>query len=172
MTMAGSLRKITLAVIAAAGLLTTSCEKVDNHRLPPASVGINFNTIGDWQLFGVSGAGQTREFIRQEGKPAGYPYKAGENTGFGGILLVCDPNGEYLAYDLACPVEAKPEIRVQYDTSSEIAGIVRCPKCGSTYNLYANGTPASGEALKLKYGLEAYRVFVGSTVPPYAYIRR
>lgn len=166
-------RKLPLtAAIVAISAMTTSCEKVDNHRLPPATVVINFNTIGDWQLYGVSGAGQIREFIRDQGLPIGYPYKAGEYTGFGGIMLVCDPIGEYLAYDLACPVEGKADIRVSYDTSSEIAGIAKCEKCGSTYNLYANGTPTSGEALKLKYGLESYNVYVGNPAPPYAYIRR
>lgn len=149
-----------------------SCEKVDNHRLPPANVNILFNTIGDWQIYGVSGAGQTRNFIKQESQPAGYPYKAGEYTGFGGVMLVCDPNGEYYAFDLACPVEKNANIRVAYDTESSIAGIVKCPKCGSTYNIFAGGTAYGGEALKMKYGLEPYVVFVGSPTPPYAYIRR
>ena len=124
-------RLLLSAIVASVVLLTASCDKVDNHRLPPANVNILFNTIGDWQLYGVSGAGQTRDFIRQESQPAGYPYKAGEYTGFGGVMLVCDPNGEYLAFDLACPVEKKADIRVKYDTESTIAGIVKCPECGS-----------------------------------------
>ena len=165
-------RLLLSAIVASVVLLTASCDKVDNHRLPPANVNILFNTIGDWQLYGVSGAGQTRDFIRQESQPAGYPYKAGEYTGFGGVMLVCDPNGEYLAFDLACPVEKKADIRVKYDTESTIAGIVKCPECGSTYNIYAGGTAYGGEALNMKYGLEPYHVFVGSPTPPYAYIRR
>ena len=129
-------RLLLSAIVASVVLLTASCDKVDNHRLPPANVNILFNTIGDWQLYGVSGAGQTRDFIRQESQPAGYPYKAGEYTGFGGVMLVCDPNGEYLAFDLACPVEKKADIRVKYDTESTIAGIVKCPKCGQWVEVF------------------------------------
>lgn len=153
-------------------LFATACDKVDNHRIPTATVMLNFNTIGEWQIYGVSGAGQSRNFIRSTGEPAGFPYSVAEATGFGGIMLVADPLGEYLAFDLACPVEVKPDIRVVYDTSSDKAGIVKCPKCGSTYDIYSHGTPIGGEALRLRYGLEQYHVFVGSPTPPYAYIRR
>lgn len=164
--------KVLPAIILAAATVLSGCEKVDNHRIPPANVAITFNTIGDWHQFGVSGAGEIREFIKQEGIPAGYPYKSLEYTGFGGVMLVCDPNGEYLAYDLACPVEANQSVRVQPDTSNPLAGMARCPKCKSVYNLFGMGAPVEGEALKLKYGLENYFVSVGSTMPPYAVIRR
>ncbi|MBD5297683.1 MAG: hypothetical protein HDS21_06360 [Bacteroides sp.] len=163
--------KTSLLLLAAAAAFA-ACDKIDNHRIPPVNVNIIFNTIGDWHLYGVSGAGQSRQFIRALGLPAGYPYKVSEYTGFGGVLLVCDPNGEYLAYDLACPVEAKADIRVQHDPSAQYAGIVKCPECGSTYDLYNHGAPASGEAYKLHYGLESYIVFSGNQTPPYAYIRR
>lgn len=153
-------------------LSVAGCEKIDNHRIPPANVNILFNTIGDWQLYGVSGAGQTRDFIRQNGLPAGFSYSVSEYTGFGGVMLVCDPNGEFITFDLACPVERNPEIRVAVDRQSTTAGIVRCPECGSTYDIYAKGSPMSGDALKMKYGLEPYQVFVGNQMPPYAYIRR
>lgn len=150
----------------------SSCEKVDSHRLPPANVNLLFNTIGDWQIYGVSGAGQTRDYIRSEGIPAGYPYKMSEYTGFGGVMIVCDPNGEYIAYDLACPVEKTPDVRIEVDNNSTLAGIAKCPKCGSTYNLFSQGVPMSGEAFNLRYGLERYVVFVGSPTPPYASVRR
>ena len=166
------LRPLLIAAVAMAAAAVVSCESVDNHRIPAATVMVNFNTIGDWQIYGVNGAGQTRNFIRQTGEPFGFPYTVAEQTGYGGIMLVGDPLGEYLAFDLACPVEVKPDIRVVYDTSTDKAGIVRCPKCGSTYDIYTHGTPLSGEALRLKYGLEEYRVFVGNPMPPYAYIRR
>lgn len=150
----------------------TGCEKIDNNRLPPANVNLIFYTIGDWQRYGVSGAGQTRNFIKQDGLPVGYPYKASEYTGFGGIMLVCDPNGEFLAYDLACPVEKNPDVRVQVDSDNPIAGLAKCPKCGSVYNLFGKGGPVEGEALKIKVGLENYFVGVGSQTPPYAYVKR
>lgn len=170
MTTWRSLSTKLLAIIAASTFV--ACESVNSHRIPAANVMINFNTIGDWQVYGVSGAGQSRNFIRQNGEPAGFPYSVAEQTGFGGVMLVADPLGEYLAFDLACPVEVLPDVRVHYDTQAEKAGIVKCEKCGSTYDIYSHGAPVGGEALRLKYGLEEYRVFVGNPMPPYAYIRR
>lgn len=161
-----------MIVLPALAATLSSCESVDSERIPTANVMLNFNTIGQWQIYGVSGAGETRNFIRQLGQPAGYPYTVAEQTGYGGVMLVADPLGDYIAFDLACPVEVKPDIRVDHDPSAEKAGIVKCPKCGSTYDIYNHGTPTSGEALRLKYGLQQYRVFVGNSSPPYAYIRR
>lgn len=171
MTLKSSLLQPVMAALFLTAVLS-ACEKVDSHRLPPANVNLTFNTVGDWNIYGVSGAGQPKEFIKSKRIPADYPYKISEYTGFGGILLVADPYGEYHAYDLACPVEKKPDITVAFDTENPTAGIVRCAECGSTYDLYSQGTPVSGEALKLKYGLERYQVFVGSPTPPYAVVRR
>lgn len=156
-----------LTVATAAG-----CSSVDDERIPPVNVNVQFNTIGDWQRYGVASAGQYREFIRQEKKPAGFNYTVAQYTGYGGLLLTCDPNGEYLVYDLSCPVEVKPDVRVYVDPEAELAGVARCPKCGSTYNLYGYGAPMSGEAFELKYGLQKYRITVGTQSIPYAYITR
>lgn len=167
------LKLIPFAFCAVVAILTaTSCEKIDNNRIPPVETNLIFYTIGDWQRYGVSGAGETRQFIKQNGIPAGYPYKVSEATGFGGILIVCDPLGEYIAYDLACPVECRSDIRVQPDTDNPLAGMVKCPKCGSVYNLFAQGVAASGEATKARYGLQNYFIAVGSTMPPYAVVHR
>ncbi|MCM1292126.1 MAG: hypothetical protein NC111_00190 [Bacteroides sp.] len=160
-----------IALSLAAALTVVACEHVDNHRIPPVNVNLNFTTIGNWHTYGVT-PGTTARFIRDMGIPSGYPYTVAEATGFGGLLLVCDPNGDYFAYDLACPVECKQDIRVEDYSEGPIAGLVRCPKCHSIYNVYSGGGPYSGEAVKLNYGLEPYRLLVGSQMPPYAYVRR
>lgn len=164
-------RHLLLAIISLAAAIT-SCEKIDNHRIPSVSVNITFNTIGDWQRYGVAGACESRNFIRSQGQPSGFPYTVASYTGYGGVMLVCDPNGEYTAFDLSCPVERKPDIIIRHDTDNPIAGIVKCPECGSTYNIYAGGGAVSGEAAKMHYGLEVYHVFVGSPSIPYARITR
>lgn len=162
----------TAVALAAVAVATSSCEKIDSNRIPPVNVNLMFNTIGDWQLYGVNGGGQTRDYIKSEGKPAGYPYKMTEYTGYGGVMIVCDPNGDYIAYDLSCPVEVKPDVRIQIDKDNALAGMAKCPKCGSTYDLFSQGAAISGEAWKLKYGLERYVVMVGASMPPYACVRR
>ena len=161
------------ALTAVATCLTmTSCESVDDERIPPVGVNVQFVNIGDWHTYGVAGAGQYRIFRKTDRLPAGYPYKVSEYTGYGGLLLTCDPNGEYLVYDLSCPVEVKPDVRIAVDTENEMAGIAVCHKCGSRYNLYGYGAPISGKALDLNYGLQKYRVAVGNPSAPYAVISR
>lgn len=162
-----------MAALAAAmaAVSTTSCDTIDNERIPPVNVNIVFNTIGDWETYGVAGASNYQRFIASEHQPANFPYKGLEGTGYGGVLLLADPLGEYLAYDLACPVCAPTIQRIVLDTDSQQAGIFRCTKCGSTYDVFAMGTPRSGAALQYKYGLERYRVLFPRT-NPYALITR
>lgn len=157
--------------IAAAALSVGACSSVDDERVPPANVNIVFSTIGEWELYGVAGAGDTREFIVSERIPAGFPYKGLEGTGFGGLLLMADPLGQYQVYDLACPVCVPKVSRIRPDRESTTAGIYRCPTCNSTYDTYALGTPHSGPALSDKYGLQRYHIKVGG-MSPYAVISR
>lgn len=159
-------------VILVCMVTVTGCESIDDDRIPPAAVSITFTTIGDWNLYGVAGAGDYREFILTDTErlPIGYPYKGLDRTGYGGVLLVCDPLGEPLAYDLSCPVEAKPTIRIIPDADSDIAGVAICPKCQSRYNLYGAGAPMSGEAHSKHYGLRRYSVSIGGSFP-YAIIK-
>ena len=166
--------RISATLLTLTLLLTTftGCERIDNHRLPPVNVNIVFTTLGDWTAYGVAGPGQSQEFIKSERLPIGYPYKESEFTGFGGVVLLCDPNGAYYAYDLACPVECKADVRVEWETGTTHAGIMYCPKCGSRYDVYSFGSAISGPALEDRYGLQPYNVFVGYTSLPYAVVRR
>jgi len=163
------LRAIALIICA---LPFAGCDTIDSERIPPVNVNIIFPTIGDWELYGVSGAGDYKLFIASEHQPAGFPYKGVEGTGFGGVLLLVDPMGSPVAFDLACP-ECIPSIKriVIDNTDPNLAGIFRCNNCGSTYDVYSMGTPRSGPALKNKYGLQRYHVSItgGS---PYAMITR
>lgn len=167
------IRKSLLPILFASilALIFPACDSVDSDRIPPVNVNVIFPTIGDWELYGVSGAGQYQRFIVSERIPAGFPYKGLEGTGYGGLLLIVDPLGQPLVYDLACPVCVPTVSRIVLDTESTTAGIFRCDRCGSTYDVYSQGAPHSGQALKDKYGLQRYRVTItgGS---PYATISR
>lgn len=149
----------------------SSCSSVDSERIPPLNVNVIFPTIGDWQTYGVSGAGQYKLFIASEKIPARFPYKSSEGTGYGGLLLMMDPMGQLLVYDLACPNCAPSLQRISYDSQASEAGIFLCHKCGSTYDTYAYGTPRSGPALTNKVGLQRYKISIlGAS--PYAVIGR
>jgi len=80
-----------------------------------------------------------------------------DRLGYGGILVI---NGigsnqvDLYAYDLACPVEVQPNIRVIPDSTGVTA---HCPKCGTVFNIAdGTGAPKSGGT---KYFLKSYRVF-------------
>lgn len=153
-------RKKMILIPALACMLGAACDKLDDDRIPPAAVRVAFNTVADWELYGVPGAGSYRYFIREERIPADYPYTSLTYTGFGGIMLVGAANGEPVAYDMACPVECKVNVRVAFDPSTNTA---KCPKCHSEYDVLTNyGHPRSGEAADRGYGLKVYRVARGS----------
>ena len=156
----GSLLLSLMAMLSAA----SSCNQVDDDRIPSLPVYINLSGAGMWNSYGVSGVGVSRNFINVQGtlSPAGFPYTANTYTGFGGVLLIggidpftAEPNVP-LAYDLACPVEKSPTTRVAVDAGSLEAV---CHVCGSRYDvLTAGGAPVAGPALtgKYKYGLRRY----------------
>ena len=71
--------------------------------------------------------------------------------GYGGIIIYTGFNGEYNAYDMACPFEAKQNIRVY---PNELGQAV-CEGCGSVFQIGdAYGIPKSGPATEV---LKRYR---------------
>lgn len=144
--------------------LLSSCNQVDDDRIPSLPVYINLSGAGLWNSYGVSGVGVSRRFINYQGEqsPDGFPYNANTYVGFGGVLLIggidpftSEPNVP-LAYDLSCPVERSQTVRVSVN-SENLEAV--CPVCGSHYNVVtAGGSPVSGPALtgKYKYGLRRY----------------
>lgn len=148
-------------IIGAVACMLSACHTIDDDRIPATPVNITFSSIGMWDTYGVGGALDTQRFIKSERVPASYPYAAGSYTGFGGVLLVCDYQGNAVAYDLACPVECKATVRVKVNTDSHIA---ECPTCHSTYAIFENyGYPLSGLAAERGYGLRRYYVVSGAT---------
>lgn len=153
-------RRLFTIIIIAASLLLSACHHLDNQRIPPAPVHISFFTVGDWNVQGIGGALDHKRFIKEELLPPNYPYTAISATGFGGVLLVGDVNGNPVAYDLSCPVECKRDVRIFVNTD-EMVG--ECPKCHSTYDIFSlGGHPLSGDAAKDGYGLRRYIVGPGT----------
>lgn len=161
------LSSIIIGTTTVAGLMMTACQSIDDERIPNMPVNISLSDPGVWNTYGVSGFGSHRNFIynsKGASQPAGFAYKSTSATGFGGVLLIegVDPllavTAAPLAYDLACPVERNPQIRVEVENETYMAV---CPECRSIYDVtVAHGAPISGEAAtgKYKYGLKSYRV--------------
>lgn len=150
------LAAITFVAVLAA--FTSACHRIDNHRLPVSYVNITFLSVGEWDLYGVSGAGQHKRFILPERIPAGFPYTAMSATGLGGVLLCTTYMGTPVAYDLACPVECRASVRVFINDDNE----AECPVCHSRYDVFEKfGYPVAGTAADRGYGLEVYSVGPG-----------
>lgn len=143
----------------AAAALFCACNHLDDQRTPPAKVYIPFVSEHDWNTYGTPGASDYRIFIKDERKPANFPYTALSATGFGGVLLVGDIHGSPVAYDLSCPVENRNDVRLTVDAEQMQA---YCPKCNSRYEIITNyGIPLSGPAKDNEYGLTKYYVGPG-----------
>lgn len=153
---------LTTVVLGAIALLGTGCDSLVDDRIPAVPVDIRLSDAGTWNTYGVSGFGMYRYFIRPLLQPSGFPYTQTTYTGFGGVLLIggMDPfTGETqipLAYDMSCPVECSPDVRVyiEHDRYDAV-----CEHCGSHYDVtMAGGAPVSGPAAsgKHKYGLQRY----------------
>lgn len=155
-------RHIISAIVTVAILLLPCCHSVDDHRIPYAEVHLTFRTVGDWNVYGVKGAAADfRKYIlsQREHIPSDFPYTALDRTGYGGILLVTDVLGDVLAYDMACPYEARPTVRVDVPEGELYA---ECPTCGSIYDIFTNyGKPRSGPAADKGYSLTRYSVVSG-----------
>lgn len=142
----------------------SSCEQLNDDRIPAMAVNVSLDNAGLWAAYGVHGFGEPRYFILsgKERQPAGFPYTYGSATGYGGILLIGGQNvytGDTspLAYDLACPVERMPEVRVEVDPLTFDAV---CPVCGSHYNVVeGNGAPISGPAKSMHYAMTHYECY-------------
>lgn len=149
----------TAALVVAA--IFTGCDHLDDDRIPVLPVRIGFATVGDWNVQGIGGALDHKPFIKEEGIPSSYHYTALSATGYGGVLLVGDVLGNPMAYDLACPVECRRDVRVFINTDEMVA---ECPECHSTYDVFSlGGHPLSGRAAKEGYGLRRYNVAPSST---------
>lgn len=160
---------LSLLCYFAVACVMTSCHHIDNHRLPVAYVNVSFTTVGDWNIYGVSGAGMHKEFILPEKKPAGFPYTAMSATGLGGVMLCCNYYNNVVAYDLACPVECRATVRVFVNEENE----AECPVCHSRYDIFEKfGYPIGGIAAERGYGLEVYNVTVTPELTPYAVVSR
>ncbi|MCH5223112.1 MAG: hypothetical protein J1E82_03650 [Muribaculaceae bacterium] len=148
---------ITLAITA----FCQGCDSVNDERIPNMPVNISISNAGLWNTYGVAGFGSYRNFTLSPRQPASFPYSSKSATGFGGVLLIegIDPflgnTAAPLAYDLACPVERSPEIKVTIN--SEYMAV--CPVCQSIYDVtMQRGAPIGGPAAtgKYKYALKTY----------------
>ncbi|HIZ27299.1 MAG TPA: hypothetical protein H9969_09585 [Candidatus Barnesiella merdipullorum] len=140
---------LLLLILAIAG-----CDAGDRDRIPVAAVRVEFASQAMWNQYGVSGSFIHRRFILSQKLPAGFPYTLSSATGYGGLMLVTNEHAVPFVYDLCCPVEINANIRIEFDEDNFC---LRCPKCGSTYDI-STGGPMSGAAKEGRYFLQSYSI--------------
>jgi nitrite reductase/ring-hydroxylating ferredoxin subunit len=86
------------------------------------------------------------------------PLLATDFVGYGGILVYTGFDGNYYAFDLSCPYEAKETIRVVPNDKGQAI----CEGCGSVFDIsYGIGFPISGNA---KQALKRYKATLSGDV--------
>lgn len=150
---------IALIILATA---LPACTKIDDNHTPAYQVNIRLNSAAMWNTYGVHSIGEYKIFSVRKKLPSNFHFTANTYTGFAGVILLqgfdftTQSYGVPVAYEIACPVENRYDVTVEYDSESFEA---YCPKCGSRFNvLEGGGAAVSGQAFERKYGLTRYRV--------------
>ena len=154
--------RLISAALGALILPLAGCRQLNDERIPSMAVNIDMSNQGIWNWYGVHSYGEFNYFIftSKWRLPAGFAYTYNSATGYGGVLLICGQgfSGDVgpLAYDLSCPVERLPDVRVFINDYLE----AECPDCGSRYNVTeANGAPVAGPAYSMHYALTPYSCY-------------
>ncbi|QIA06911.1 Rieske (2Fe-2S) protein [Draconibacterium halophilum] len=110
-----------LFFIALTFLMYSSCDEIDSE-IPDVWVGLNID-LGLWNDLTV---------------PGNSAYFA--NAGFGGVIVYCEIEGSYYAFDATCTNEINPSCRVENE------GVIgKCTCCESEF-IFIGGTPTKGPA--------------------------
>jgi nitrite reductase/ring-hydroxylating ferredoxin subunit len=122
--------------------LLLGCERDEQKRIPDFTVYLELNLLGEYATF------------RNPLDTVVYDKRIKEldRNGFGGVLVNIGYDGKYYAYDLACPYEVNPKIRVFPDESGMKA---ICRECGSEFDIW-NGTGMVSKSPS-KWNLKRYR---------------
>ena len=130
-----------------------SCGKEEEQNVIPVSP-VNFKINLNSTDAVLRSPGSYKEYVK-----GSYPALATQSLGYGGLIIVnsyldLGTNGLNLfAFDLSCPNEGLPTIRVKGADD----GTARCEKCGRVYDLMANGRLKDGSS---ELHLQRYRVRV------------
>ena len=138
------------------------CSDVDNNRVPLTSVRIEVTLAQQQNRSYWANVPATFVTFLKPNVPYGFPYTISSTTGYGGVLQVCGFDNHLFAFDLSCPFEHNPNIRIEIDESSLNA---HCRECGSVYDVfYGSGAPISGPSAVNTYALRKYNItYISST---------
>lgn len=146
----------------------SGCSDVNDERIPITSVRIEVTLAQQQKAEYWADVPATYVSFVKPNFPYGFPYTISATTGYGGVLQVCGFDNELFAFDLSCPFEHNPNIRIAIDDSNLNA---YCRECGSTYDVfYGSGAPIEGPSAVNKYSLRKYNITYIPTTGSYMII--
>jgi nitrite reductase/ring-hydroxylating ferredoxin subunit len=138
-----------LLLIPVLALCVASCNDNIQSSIPDYPVGLELNLTSTYPTFRNS-HNKSLTFLKG--------ITVTDRIGYGGILVYTSFDGDYYAFDMACPYEAKPTVRVYPNN----LGQVICEKCGSVFDIgYGIGNPSTGPA---KEALKRYRATLSGDI--------
>lgn len=126
-------------------MLTISCNDNQRSPIPDYPVNLKLDLAGEYNTFRGTSC-ESHTFIT--------PTVATDRLGFGGILVCTDFWGNYCAFDLSCPYEAKSNIRIRPDGPNAV-----CDSCGSQFDLCETGMGVVAKGPS-KYPLKKYQTTI------------
>ncbi|MBR5240660.1 MAG: hypothetical protein IKW05_01850 [Muribaculaceae bacterium] len=138
------------------------CSDVDDQRVPLTSVRIEVTLAQQQNRSYWANVPATFVTFLKPNVPYGFPYTISSTTGYGGVLQVCGFDNQLFAFDLSCPYEHNPNIRIEI---SETDLNAFCRECSSTYDVfYGSGAPINGPSAINGYSLRKYNItYISST---------
>lgn len=122
-------RYIVLLLVA----LLVGCKNQTTTSIPSTKVDFKFNILTDAPQLNANGGVAT--FIK--------PKYVNQYLGYGGVVVFRNFEGSsFSAFDLTCPNEVDPQVRLNVDS---IPGEAICPQCGAVFDIaYSRGYPIAG----------------------------
>ncbi|MGN0186513.1 MAG: hypothetical protein ACI392_02040 [Paludibacteraceae bacterium] len=139
-------RCVIIVGVVLSAVFLSGCKNNVVSTIPSAPVSLEFNILRDAPTLNAIGGVAT--FVT--------PKYAYQYLGYGGIVVFHDFEDRFVAFDLACPNEIDPNVRVNVDSIPEAI----CSKCGAIFDIgYSRGYPIAGEC---RYPMKQYNVMVAN----------
>ena len=145
------MRKRLAALLAIVGIAAGGCNDTFESSLPEVTVRFTCS-LAQAPYYRLTTPGQ---FLKVTENPNHLP------VGYGGIIIgqsIYSDGNDYVAFDAACPVEARRDVSVEVQDDG--LGTAICPTCHTQYNLSLSGAPVEGEGTEY---LKHYSVSVSGT---------
>ena len=148
-------------------IICWGCSSINDERIPLTSVRIEVTLAQQQNPEWWANTPATHVSFLKPNIPYGFPFTISATTGYEGVLQVCGFDNELFAFDLSCPFEHNPNIRIAIDESLN----AYCRECGSVYDVfYGSGMPIEGPSATNGYSLRKYNIRYITTTGSYMII--